>query len=86
MMLSPTGEESSADIVTVFISMVAKEQQGYEQISYTVNISHISLDSKRTYQPPLGHQFKSTSPIFVRLLRPSFASLRIYRLRLSVVL
>jgi hypothetical protein len=39
-MLSLAGDKSSTDIV--FMSMVAKEQQGYEQITPAANISHIS--------------------------------------------
>jgi hypothetical protein len=42
-MLSVAGDKSSTAIV--FMSMVAKEQQGYEQITPAANISHISIDS-----------------------------------------
>lgn len=42
-MLSLAGDEPSTDII--FMSIVAKEQQGYEQISPAVNSSHISIDS-----------------------------------------
>ena len=43
MMLSLAGDKSLADIV--FMSMVTKEQQGDEQTSPAVDISHISIDS-----------------------------------------
>ena len=43
MMLSLAGDKSLSDIV--FVSMIAKERQGDEQISPAVNISHNSIDS-----------------------------------------
>ncbi len=97
-MLSLTGDKSPMDIV--FVNMVAKEWQGYKQIRWVLRLtSAIStqsvllyeliiaiLGNERTYQQTSRIQNLLTPRIFVRLLRPSFSSLRVYSLWLSVVL